>query len=200
MKKKENDTNAIEIKDPCDWRLDSFLRHPVWKMVRTGLSRARTSPRLFTPFESQGPLDPTQAEYRVRVHITYADGSKGYGCVKPYLENESDLAVLCPILLHEDGQSICYQGIFEPDEHAVTGILNRLGKTLLTQVFPLIYRTDVALVGGERSLVVPGFTWVKYRMIDFATEAFYQNPVTQTRESLTFPIPNQQPVFLQMIS
>jgi hypothetical protein len=169
-----------------DLKLDDFLRHPVWQILPRQPQTSWSS-LLAQPVDQDAPLDPTHAEYLVRVAITFADGTKGYGFVKPYLPDENHLYVLCPIILYPGGQIQCYHGLIEPDEETVSSMLTKLDRDLLSEVFPLTYRTDVSLIDGERSLGIPGPTWMKYRLLECVTEIYYLDPFVYTSVRISPP-------------
>ena len=67
------------------------------------------------------------------------------------------LGTLQPTLV-ADGEPVSpWCDIFEPELRHMTANKARLGKSSVSQVFPLRFESDVALVGGPITEEVPGF-------------------------------------------
>jgi hypothetical protein len=67
---------------------------------------------------------------------------------------------LQPVIICDAGQVNFWNGIRWPTQQQMTDDVAKLGKQG-TEVFPLQYRSDVALVGGPISGTIPGFGFIE---------------------------------------
>jgi hypothetical protein len=140
-------------------------RFPIWEFALDEEGEEGQDEATVRPYEVSGPLDPADGMFIVRASLTLADGSRLKGYVTPPVQGEAGLSTFQPAVVVPEGQVSFWCGMVVPPPEHLTKSYSLLGKTLPTQVFPLSFESDVALVGGPVAGEVPGFMVIE----DFAT-------------------------------
>jgi hypothetical protein len=93
----------------------------------------------------------------VRASMTLSDGTRFKGYITPPVQGETGLSTFQPVVVVEGGQVSFWCGMVVPPPEHILKCYALLGKASPTQVFPLRFESDVALVGGPVAGEVPGF-------------------------------------------
>ncbi len=112
------------------------------------------------PVQSAGALDPSDGMYIVRASFTLADGSQASGYLTPGVQGDESLGSVQPAVVTDTGQVSFWCGIIAPSRQHLDGCYKLLGK-LPEHVFPLSFRSDVPLLGGQIEGTIPGFVVLK---------------------------------------
>lgn len=91
----------------------------------------------------------------VRAVFTLADGTNLRGYLSPPPVSLRRPGYLQPVIICDAGQVNSWHGIQRPTQNQMTDELAKLGKQV-AEVFPLRYLSDVPLVGGPISGIIPG--------------------------------------------
>lgn len=132
-------------------------RTPVWEFALDEEGEEGQDEATVRPYEFQVAVDPAAGMFIVRAHLVLADGTRLKGYVTPPPPGETDLGCIQPQAVVPDGQVSFWCGIMEPEPSALAIAYARLGKTSAADVFPLMYESDVPIVGGPIVGTVPGF-------------------------------------------
>jgi hypothetical protein len=100
------------------------------------------------PYESHGPLDPSDGMFVVRARFELADGTRAVGFLTPPVQGDSGLGTLQPAVVVGQGQVSFWCGMLSTDPAHVAASYARLGKSSASEPFPLRFASDVELAGG----------------------------------------------------
>jgi len=92
----------------------------------------------------------------VRAKFRLADGTKLTGDLTPSLSQEIDLGTIQPQFTTIDGQVPFWCGVVKPSRETLKGFYKLLGRSA-DKVFPILFSSDVELVGGQVSGELEGF-------------------------------------------
>jgi hypothetical protein len=149
--------------------LDDLKSFPVWEFrldeegeeAEEGRDECTVRPCAIT-----GPLDPADRMFIVQAGFTLADGSRMRGYFTPPGRGDTSLGTLQPIIVTERGQIRLWCGTKEPGPKRLAHSYDLLGKNA-AHVFPVLFESEVELVGGVVRGSVPGFLVLE----DFQTRA-----------------------------
>ena len=136
---------------------DDLERFPVWEFALDEEGEEEQDEATVRPFETSGPLDPTQGMFIVRASLTLSDGTRFKGYVTPPVQGETDLGTFQPAVVVPGGQVSFWCGTIAPPPEDIAKSYSLLGKTSPEHVFPLRFESDVPLIGGPVAGEVPGF-------------------------------------------
>lgn len=109
------------------------------------------------PYERAFPADVAgHGGLVVRAAFTLADGTSLRGYFSPQPMSLSQPGWIQPVVICDARQVNFWHGIQRPTQNQMMDQLVKLGKQA-AEVFPLRYRSDVELVGGPISGIIPGF-------------------------------------------
>src|SRR5688572_554989 len=134
-------------KQVYDLTVADLERHAVWEFALDEEGEEGQDEATVRPYESPGPLDPSEGMFIVRARLKLADGTQFVGYLTPPVQGDSSLGTLQPAAVMREGQVSFWCGTLEPDSRELASSYARLGKTSGSEVFPLRFRSDVALVG-----------------------------------------------------
>ena len=129
---------------------------PVWEFASDEEGDDGQDEATVRPLEFNAPLDPSDGMFVVQSEFLLADGTKMQGYLSPAPKNE--LAYIQPIIITENGQIMFWYGIMKPLQEKITSNYSSLGKSS-EQVFPLIFKSKVDILGGAIKGVIDGFSF-----------------------------------------
>ncbi|HWC59823.1 MAG TPA: hypothetical protein VHC44_09025 [Verrucomicrobiae bacterium] len=129
---------------------------PIWEFNLDEAAKGGQDELTVRPFVAAGPLNPADRMFVVRAVFTLADGSMKRGYVTPPGRADEGIGVLQPIIVTEHGQIRFWCGTSIPGPKRLARSYQLLGKEA-KQVFPLLFESEVELVGGPVRGSVPGF-------------------------------------------
>jgi hypothetical protein len=132
-------------------------RYGVWEFALDEEGAPGQDETTIRPYEPRGPLDPSEGLYIVRARLMFADGTQFIGYLTPPDKGDSSIGTLQPAAVMREGQVSFWCGTLEPSATEIASSYARLGKSSASQVFPLRFRSDVALLGGQITGELPGF-------------------------------------------
>jgi len=144
------------FKQVYELSLSDFQQFPVWKFAITEEGEEGQDEATVRPFEYTAPLDPSEGTFVVQAEFLLADGTNMQGYLSPSPQNE--LGYTQPIIISEKGQINFWSGIMQPSQESITSTYNSLEKSS-EQVFPLAFKSNVALLGGTIEGVIHGFSF-----------------------------------------
>jgi hypothetical protein len=121
-------------KQVYDLTLADFGRFPVWEFAleeegEEGQDEATVRPYQFTP-----PLKPSNGMLVVLTDFTLADGTHMRGYITPPAQGASDVSMIQPVIVTEQGQVAFWYGILKPNAETIAENYHFLAKTA-SQVF-----------------------------------------------------------------
>jgi hypothetical protein len=144
-----------------DLTLADFDAAPVWEFALDEEGVAGQDEPTVRPYEVAFPLDAAgHGGLVVRAVFTLADGTNLRGYFSPQPVSLRKPGWLQPVIICDAGQVKFWNGIRRPPQNQMTDELAKLGKQA-DEVFPLRYRSDVELVGGPISGIIPGFGFIE---------------------------------------
>jgi hypothetical protein len=108
------------------------------------------------PFAWDGKLDPADGMFIVRASFTLVDGTTMSGYLTANVEGEADLGTVQPAIVTGHGQVSFWCGVIQPDATHLANCYSVLGKDP-GEIFPILFSSQVDLVGGVVAGTVPGF-------------------------------------------
>lgn len=142
-------------------------RSSIWEFALDEEGEEGQDEATVRPYESQGPLDPSDGMFVVRARFELADGTRAVGFLTPPVQGDSSLGTLQPAVVVDQGQVSFWCGMLSPEPVHLAASYARLGKSSASEVFPLRFTSDVELVGGPVTGELPGFLVLD----DFSTMA-----------------------------
>src|SRR6266496_1196789 len=125
--------------------LSDFKEFPVWEFALDEEGEEGQDEATVRPFGLKVPLDPSEGMFVVQAEFLLADGTKMQGYLSPAPQNE--LGHLQPIIITKTDQISFWSGIRRPSQESINSSYNSLGKSP-EQIFPLVFKTNVDLLGG----------------------------------------------------
>lgn len=144
-------------KQVYDLNVEDFNEHPVWEFAHDEEGEEGQDEVTVRPFEQQGLLDPARSMFVIRAQLTLADRTRLWGYLTPPAQHGSDLGTIQPVAMAPQGQVSFWCGVVAPGANSVTAMYALMGKSSATEVFPVAFRSDIALVGGPVHGQVSGF-------------------------------------------
>lgn len=133
--------------------LDTF---PVWEFALDEEGEDNQDEATVRPSIGSEPIDPAEGMKIVKATFRLADGSTALGYITPPEDESNDLGTIQPVIVSDNGQVAFWCGVIIPSAEQLAESYNILSKQPL-EIFPLAFESDVALVGGSVSGIVPGF-------------------------------------------
>jgi hypothetical protein len=152
-------------KQVYDLTVADLEQYGVWEFALDEEGEEGQDEATVRPYESHGPINPSEGMFIVRARLGLADGTQLKGYLTPPVQGDSSLGTLQPAVVVSGGQVSFWCGMLEPERGHIAASYARLGKASASQVFPLRFESDVALVGGPIVGELPGFMVLE----DFAT-------------------------------
>lgn len=143
-------------KSVADLTLADFAEFPAWEFALDEEGEEGQDETTVRPWTQDGPVDPTAGMF-VRARFVLADGTAMSGYLTPPVQDDDSLGTLQPIIITDDGQVMFWCGVISPSADEIERSYRRLGKSSASQVFPIAFHSDIALVGGEVKGELPGF-------------------------------------------
>lgn len=109
------------------------------------------------PYLSAGALDPSMGMFVVRARFQLADLTAMWGYLTPAVQGDDSLGTLQPVIVSSAGQVLFWLGSLGATPDDIAASYDRLGKKSSTQVFPIQFSSDVAILGGPVQSQLPGF-------------------------------------------
>ncbi|KAA0225917.1 hypothetical protein FCG40_05485 [Fimbriimonadia bacterium ATM] len=144
-------------KQVYDLILEDLDRHPVWEFALDEEGEEGQDEATVRPYEVAGSLDARDGIFVVRASFALADGTFMRGYLTPPTPEDLDLGTIQPAIVTDGGPVSFWYGVVAPDQAEIAAAYACLGKSSPLEVFPLTYQSEVELVGGPVSGVVPGF-------------------------------------------
>jgi hypothetical protein len=144
-------------KQVYDLTVADLEQHSVWEFALDEEGEEGQDEATVRPYKVHGPLDPSEGMFIVRARLSLADGTQLKGYLTPPVQGDSSLGTLQPAVVVGGGQVSFWCGMLEPEPGHIAVSYARLGKSAASQVFPLRFESDVALVGGPITGELPGF-------------------------------------------
>jgi hypothetical protein len=144
-------------KQVYDLTVADLEQHGVWEFALDEEGEEGQDEATVRPYKVRGPLDPSEGMFIVRARLSLADGTQLKGYMTPPVQGDSSLGTLQPAVVVDGGQVSFWCGMLEPEPGHIAASYARLGKSAASQVFPLRFESDVALVGGPITGELPGF-------------------------------------------
>jgi hypothetical protein len=137
--------------------VEDLEQHAVWEFALDEEGEEGQDEATVRPYEVHGPVDPSEGMFIVRARMRSADGTEFKGYLTPPAQGDSSLGVLQPVVVVGGGQVSFWCGMLELGPGHIAASYDRLGKSVATEVFPLQFESDVALIGGPLTGELPGF-------------------------------------------
>ena len=154
-------------KQVYDLTLADFDAAPVWEFALDEEGVAGQDEATVRPYDVSFPVDAAgHGGLIVRAVFTLADGTNLRGYFSPQPVSLTRPGWLQPVIICDAGQVNFWHGIQRPTQNQMMDELAKLGKQV-AEVFPLRYRSDVALVGGPVSGMIPGFGFIENKADKF---------------------------------
>jgi hypothetical protein len=131
---------------------DDLAEFPVWEFAVDEQDEDGQDEGTVRPSQAALPLDPSEGRYIVRAKFTLADGTPHLGYLTP-AHAVDDLGSVQPLIITPRGQVIFWMGAIRGD---IAPHYEKLGKSP-AQTFPILFKSDVPLVGGVVFGSIPGF-------------------------------------------
>lgn len=128
----------------------------VWEFALDEESGEGQDEATVRPFTADGKLDPAVGMFIVRASFTLVDGTTMSGYLTPNVEGGTDLGTVQPAIVTEHGQVSFWCGVIQPDATHLGSCYSVLGKDP-HEIFPILFSSQVDLVGGAVAGTVPGF-------------------------------------------
>jgi hypothetical protein len=144
-------------KQVYDLTVADLEQHGVWEFALDEEGEEGQDEATVRPYKVHGPLDPAEGMFIVRARLSLADGTRLTGYLTPPVQGDSSLGTLQPAVVVAAGQVSFWCGMLEPEPAHIAASYARLGKSAASQVFPLRFASDVALIGGPITGELPGF-------------------------------------------
>jgi hypothetical protein len=144
-------------KQVYELRTEDLNLHAIWEFALDEEGEEGQNEATVRPFEPEGSLDPSNGMFVVRARFVLADGTQMRGYLTPPVQGDSDLGTLQPAIVTDAGQVTFWYGTLVPEPAQVAATYACLGKSLLTEVFPVRFQSDVDLIGGPVAGELPGF-------------------------------------------
>jgi len=142
-----------QIYDLTPLDLETF---PIWEFNLDEAAKGSQDELTVRPRVTTGPLDPADRMFVVRAVFTLADGSVKRGYLTPPGRADEGIGVLQPIIVTEQGQVRFWCGTSIPGLKRLARNYQLLEKDAKA-VFPLLFESEVELVGGPIRGSIPGF-------------------------------------------
>lgn len=152
--KGNNEHNGIR-KQVYDLTLEDLRVYPVWEFALDEEGLPGQDEETVRPFVYTSPLDPGDGIMVVPASFTLADGTEMSGYLTPTHQGK-DIGYIRPTIITEAGQVGFWFGVGSLGPGKVSQYYSKLRKGPL-QVFPLYFRSNVALIGGSVEGTIMGF-------------------------------------------
>ena len=130
--------------------------YPIWEFNLDETAKGGQDELTVRPCVASGPLDPADRMFVVRAVFTLADGSMKRGYVTPPGRGDASVSALQPIIVTDQGQVRFWCGTSVPGPTRLARSYQLLRKEA-SQIFPLLFESEVELAGGPVRGSVPGF-------------------------------------------
>jgi hypothetical protein len=130
---------------------------PVWEFASDEEDIEGQDETTVRPFIVSGELDPSAGMLVVRARFQLADRTEMTGYLTPCVPPDNGLDSLQPVIVTDEGQVLLWWGVIEPKPAELSDLYRRLGKASESQVFPILFASDVAIAGGPLRGEVTGF-------------------------------------------
>jgi hypothetical protein len=137
-----------------------FAAHPVWEFALDEEGEEGQDETTVRPFDSKGPLDPSEGMFVVAAAFILADGSSGVGFLTPQPREMQTPAYLQPVLLSPAGQVALWCGVLKPGEADLASAYARLNRSAAS-VFPVRFMSAVPLTTGSLEGTINGFGYLE---------------------------------------
>jgi hypothetical protein len=144
-------------KQVYDLTLADLEAAPVWEFALDEEGVAGQDEATVRPYVVAFPIDAAgHGGLVVSAAFRLADGTSLRGYFSPQPMSLSQPGWIQPVVICDAGQVNFWHGIQRPTQNQMMDELVKLGKQA-AEVFPLRYRSDVEVVGGPISGIIPGF-------------------------------------------
>ena len=131
---------------------DDLMEFPVWEFALDEEDEEGQDEATVRPSSAPLPLNTSEARFIVRAKFALADGTQHMGYLTPG-HAADDLGSVQPLIITPKGHVIFWMGAIRGD---TAPLYQKLGKTS-AQTFPVLFKSDVPLVGGVVFGSIPGF-------------------------------------------
>lgn len=135
---------------------EDLQRFPVWEFALDEEGEQGQDETTVRPYQTGQILNPSDGTFIIRASFTLADGTKLPGCLSPPADRSASIGAIQPVILLADGPLVLWCGIIAPSLQEIASEYSRLGKNA-AEVFPMSFRSEVALIGDPVAGIVPGF-------------------------------------------
>lgn len=129
---------------------------PVWEFALDEEGEGDQDEATVHPVAATRAVNPSEGLFIVGAVFTLADGTKMSGYLTPGVQGELDLGTVHPTIVTDEGQISFWRGVAQLGADHLARYYSMLGKKA-HDVFPLTFASDVEIIGGPVSGVVPGF-------------------------------------------
>lgn len=143
-----------------------LLRFPVWEFALDEEGVDGQDETMVRPYQYTGDLDPSWGTFIVRASFVLADGSSMLGYLTPPHPRDGGLGRTHPVVISPQGQILFWCGVMKPAAQDIAENYRRLGKGSAAKVFPILFASEVSIVGGPVRGKIPGFLVLE----DFSTD------------------------------
>jgi len=133
-------------KQVYDLTLEDFKQYSLWEFALDEEGVEGQDEATVRPFVSQIPNDLPAAMFVTTATFTLSDGAEARGFLYPPFgrDEETDLGIIQPNIITDQGQIPFWHGIREPNSTEISDFLKMMGKPS-TDVFPLKYACDIKI-------------------------------------------------------
>lgn len=136
--------------------LDDLSTFPIWEFRLDSEGEEGRDESTVRPHLPSGPLEIADRMFIVRTIFRMVDGTIMRGYITPSRADDVSIGALQPIIVTDRGQVRFWCGTAEPGPKRLAQSYDLLGRGA-KQVFPVQFVSDVELVGGPITGIVPGF-------------------------------------------
>jgi hypothetical protein len=132
--------------------VEDLEKYPVWQFAVDEEGEEGQDEATVRPATAPLPLDPSAAMFIVRTKFSLADGTRHIGFLTPG-HAADDLGSVQPMIIAPQGQVCFWMGASRGE---TSHLYQKLGKNA-EQTFPVVFKSDVPLIGGVVFGSIPGF-------------------------------------------
>lgn len=136
---------------------------PVWEFALDEEGEDGQDETTVRPWPQESPLDRSEGTFVVRARFVLADGTVRTGYLTLHNDGDDSVRALQPVVVTDDGQVIFWWGLFPLSSDRIAQNYRRLGKNSASEVFPIDFQVDVAIVGNAIRGRLSGFLSIEDR-------------------------------------
>ena len=129
---------------------------PIWEFALDEENEEGQDEATIRPFEFAPPLDPSESMFIVQAEFIFSDGTELKGYITPSPERE--IGYIQPTIIMDNEQIGFWHGIQKPSSEEISSYYKSLNKSS-AEIFPITYRSMVALTDGTLEGVIDGFMY-----------------------------------------